>query len=92
MSGKVIASPERQHACSPGWTSRYAAEKDALGFGPGWYGIPPSAYNYPKGTAWRCECGVVWVSQGALAPMLNSPGFCNWRREHWWERRRRKSP
>ena len=84
MSGQVISRPGREHSCSPGWTQGGPVEHM-----PGKaYAIPPSAYDYPKGTVWECECGKVWVSLGAPAP--TSPGFCDWRRETWRERRRRK--
>lgn len=86
-SGHVIARPEREHSCSPGWTDG-GPVKDI----PGWegkrYAVPPTAYDYPKGTVWRCECGKVWVSRGAVA--VNAPGSCYWRRENWRERRRRR--
>lgn len=84
MSGQVISRPEREHACSPGWTQGGPVEGM-----PGYVrAIPPAAYDYPRGTVWECECGKVWVSKGAPAPQ--SPGFCDWRRETRRERRRRK--
>ena len=85
MSGQVISRPEREHACSPGWTYALAESGPFAGQR---YGIPPSAHDCPKGTLWECECGKVWVSLGARAPQ--SPGFCDWRRETRRERRRRK--
>ncbi len=91
MSGQVISRPEPEHACSPGWTYSTPVQSERalwLGTPPARVAYPPSAYDYPKGTIWECECGKVWVSLGAPAP--RSPGFCDWRRETWRERRRRK--
>ena len=85
--GRVIERPEREHACSPGWTDG-GPVKDIPGLEGRRYAIPPTSYDYPKGTVWECECGKVWVSLGAPAPQ--SPGFCDWRRETWRERRRRE--
>lgn len=84
MSGQVISRPEREHVCSPGRTYGLAESGPFVGQR---YGIPPSAYDYPKGTLWECECGKVWVSR---APRPGSPGLCDWRRETRRERRRRK--
>jgi hypothetical protein len=99
VSGKVIARPERRHDCAPGWT--YGPVSDGIRDAeppfdvlPG-HGLaagsrrayPPDSRLYPKGTVWECECGRAWVSTGPVA--WNSPGFINFRREHWWERRRR---
>jgi hypothetical protein len=78
VSGEVVSRPQRKHQCAPGW--RLAPS--------GLHAIPPSAYDYPKGTVWQCECGQTWVSKGAPTP--SSPGFCTWRREGRWERRRRE--
>lgn len=78
--GGVIARPPRKHDCAPGWTTKTGSDGRP-------YSIPPSSWDYPKGTVWECACGKTWVSQGAPRP--NSPGFTWWRREHWWSRRRR---
>lgn len=37
------------------------------------------------GTAWGCSCGQWWVSTG----LDLWAGRWGWRRERWWERRRR---
>lgn len=49
---------------------------------------PPAAL----GTVWECSCGDVWVFEwvptrrrGGLVTLAHS----EWRRERWWERRRR---
>lgn len=84
MSGQIVARPAARHACNPGWRNEF---RDGPPFGPGMYAIPPDASDYPKGTVWECECGRTWVSTGPIAP--SSPGFIDFRREHWLERHRR---
>lgn len=98
MAGKVIVQPELRHDCAPGWT--HGPVSDGIRDADPPFGMPvvpagsraaypPSGYDYPKGTVWQCdECGRTWVSTGPPAPQ--SPGFCDFRPEHRWERRRRE--
>ena len=72
MTGRVVDKPAPKHKCAPGWGWRTAASGKR-------YGVPPSSWDYPKGTVWECGCGQAWVSRGATAP--NSPGFTWWRRQ-----------
>lgn len=52
------------------------------------YGIPPSSWDYPRGTVWQCgDCGRTWVSLGS--PARNMPGFCDFKPESWFARWRR---
>jgi hypothetical protein len=93
MTGKVIKQVVIPHSCSPGWRWKPIPEDSDIpslvpGGKGGLYGVPPTPWESPKGTAWRCDCGVVWVSLGAPDPY--SPGFCEWRRERWLERWRRE--
>lgn len=85
----VVYKPERKHHCSPGWTWR-ASTGEGIGAVPKGmrYGIPPTPWDYPKGTVWQCECGQTWVSQGS--PAAGRPGWCTFRREGRFERRRRE--
>jgi hypothetical protein len=90
MSGPVVELPAKQHSCSPGWTWHHSETGPV---GPGMYGTPPSAYLYPEGTLWHCDCGTTWVSTGPLA--WNAPGSCGWEREGWlarWRRTRAAKP
>jgi hypothetical protein len=82
MSGQVVARPRSRHECAPGWTE---GDTDSLTGGTVMH--PPSQFSHPAGTVWGCECGLVWVALPPRAP--NWPGDVTWRREHWWERRRR---
>lgn len=93
MSGEIISKPVLEHHCSPGWEWREAEPDSTLTqvYGPGArYGVSPHGSDFPKGTTWLCECGQVWVSRGILGLVGNiyslEPHF---RRERWWERRRR---
>lgn len=90
MSGGVIQQARTEHACRPGWRWR---ESGGEGFGATpkgtVYGIPPTPWEYPKGTVWACDCGRTWVSQGS--PGFGMPGFCMWRRELRFERWRRQA-
>jgi hypothetical protein len=87
MSGRVISKPPREHHCRPGWTWKPCSHDRSDYMPCAWpadephsYGIPPTPWDYPKGTVWECDCGKRWVSGGRLAP--NAPGICTWRREH----------
>lgn len=88
MSGEIISKPVLEHHCRPGWEWRDADPDSLLAqmHGPSRYGVPPPLSNFPKGTTWLCECGQVWVSIGREYANVFMPGF---RRESWWERRRR---
>lgn len=73
MTGRVLYKPPRKHSCSPGWTKT-----------PQNHVVP--VYDARPGTLWECDCGTVWVAwrcrrYGCL--------MVHWRREGWWERRRR---
>lgn len=81
MSGRVIAFPARAHKCAPGW-------RDHQGSDGCTYGVPPTAWDFPKGAVWQCACGRTWISQGAVT--LNSPGFTHWKPESQRARRRRE--
>ncbi len=88
MTGRVLATADRPHRCSPGWTYRpFSATHDFAGFS---YGVPPSPWEYPEGTVWECgTCGRLWVSRGSV--YINTPGHCYWRpmgRFERWRRRR----
>ena len=91
MSG-VISRPAEQHHCNPGvrWAEYGGPVVEgmpppALGR---LYAIIPTQYSYPAGTVWACDCGKTWVS---CPPRWdNAPGDVTWRRERWWERRRRE--
>lgn len=89
MSG-VVHQPTTVHECDPGWTWKPIQPDSDLALVT-WegarYGVPPTAWDYPKGTVWECECGRTWVSTGAVA--LNALGVCGWRRESRWAKRRR---
>jgi hypothetical protein len=97
VTGKVINQAVIPHACNPGW--RWKPITDESGILPlvpggvgGYYGIPPTPREFPKGTVWRCTCGQTWVSLGA--PDEYAPGFCGWRRERRlgrWLRERREA-
>ena len=84
-SGHVVSVPELMHECDPGWRPYYVAERDLLGFGPGWYLHPPDERDFPKGAVWECSCGRTWVSLGRRNGL-----WCNFRRERKRERRRRE--
>lgn len=86
MSGQVISRPAREHSCSPGWETKIAPP-GSQPFGGGSYSVPPSAYDYPPGTAWQCECGTTWVS---LPTIPGSPGVARFRLGRRRERRRRE--
>ena len=85
MSGQIVARPAARHACNPGWRNEFPRRATVR---PRHVRHPsPDASDYPKGTVWECECGRTWVSTGPIAP--SSPGFIDFRREHWLERHRR---
>ena len=88
MSGKVITTPEYGHTCSPGVTHKPTTDPMLIEAGFTTYADIPSQYSHPAGTVWECECGKVWVSKPPR--WINAPGDVSWRREHWWERRRRE--
>lgn len=92
-AGHVVAAPPRKHSCSPGWTY---SERGVTSTGismpcevpPGYrIAFAPSAYAYPAGTVWECECGRVWVS---LPAVPGQPGVARFRPERRLERRRRE--
>jgi hypothetical protein len=90
MSGKVVHPVVIEHECTPGW--RWKPITAGSGIPPivpgakgGEFGVPPSAHEFPKGTVWECACGRAWVSLGRTPSSLDA----GWRRERWWERRRR---
>lgn len=86
--GQTVVLP---HECHPGW--RWVPIPDGTDIGllgipssGARYGIPPSPWEYPKGTVWRCDnCKRHWVSLGQVF----RPGVCGWRPEFRRERRRR---
>lgn len=82
----VVYKPPREHHCGPGWTWTFREDGPA---GPGRYGSPPTIYDYPRGTVWACECGQHWVSQGHFESSWLTLMEPVWRRESWWERRKR---
>lgn len=87
MSG-VVQRTETVHDCAPGWTWKPIQPDSDLALVTqegARYGVPPTPWDYPKGTVW--ECGRTWVSTGAVA--LNAPGFCGWKCEGRWAKRRR---
>lgn len=95
--GEVVKTVVLPHECSPGWRWEPIPKGVHIGLHGlvpqeserGRYGVPPSPWDYPKGTVWRCgNCGQHWVSQGALDAGLHA-GIVGWRRESRWERRRR---
>lgn len=92
MSGQVIARPARAHECSPGWTYSEASGGPPFHLTPGTrIAHPPSAYDYPEGTVWQCECGRTWVSRGEVPGAGRAgPGMMEWRPERRLERRRRE--
>lgn len=90
MSGKVIHRPPAQHHCAPGWGQRKVSPPADLTATPDdppsqTVLFPPHITDYPKGTAWQCDCGRVWVSRGERYA-ISEPYFT---RERWWERRKR---
>jgi hypothetical protein len=85
----VVHKPERRHVCAPG-VERRKIDRESL-YGPPVGStelIPPDPWRYPRGTVVQCECGRTWVSEGS--PAAHMPGFCTFRREGWFERRRRE--
>lgn len=85
MSGRVVSVGRVKHECAPGW--RTEATTEAQPATPEWpavpegfaRAIPPTPWDYPKGTVWECDCGRRWVSRGSV--YLNTPGEVFWRRE-----------
>jgi hypothetical protein len=92
MGGKVIRHAKPGHACDPGWEEGTTTEDSDLFPKGSRYGIPPTSSKYPAGTIWQCECGKTWVSLGTPERARDAGHVltCFWRREHWWERRRRE--
>ena len=93
MSGRVVQQAVIPHSCAPGWRWKPITEGSGLHLVPGGmgglYGVPPTLHEFPKGTVWACDCGQHWVSRGNT----DIDGWMHvglgWRRERWWERRRR---
>lgn len=88
MNDGVIVRPQRSHSCAPGVTYRWSDGDPIWGLNAVRYAEIPSQYTHPAGTVWQCECGKTWVSKPPR--WVNAPGDVSWRREHWWERRRRQ--
>lgn len=90
--GQVVAHPQRGHECNPGVRWAEFGGQTHEGLPPeelgSLYAIIPSQYSHPAGTVWQCDCGKTWVSKPPR--YANWPGDVTWRREHWWERRRRE--
>lgn len=92
MTGQVVFRPDQDHACSPGWTYSIAQGGGPIGPPAGTQiAHPPSAYDYPAGTVWECECGQTWISTGPPPPRNGhyAPGMTEFRLERRSEKRRR---
>lgn len=81
VSGRVVSTPRPVHRCNPGVRHETLTEPDDWGGLPAGttYAIPPTPWEFPKGTVWECACGRRWVSRGAI--YVNEPGGCYWYRE-----------
>lgn len=93
MSGKVVKQAVIPHSCNPGvrWEPMMDEETAAFrGLGKGGeYAVFPRPGEFPKGTVWACDCGQHWVSLGNTCVKGWMHVGLGWRRERWWERRRR---
>ena len=95
MSGQVIKQVVHPHSCYPGWRWKPITKDSGIpplvpGGEGGCYGIPPTTWEFPKGTVWRCDCGMVWVSEGD-DPWSLGPGWRKERRMERWLRERREA-
>lgn len=85
----VVHTPPPVHTCKPGWNTRISTGEGLHALPPGVRIFdPPTPWKFPRGTVVECDCGKTYVSQGAI--YVDAPGMCYFRREGWFERRRRE--
>jgi len=97
MSGRVVAhGPEAKHVCHPVGDrigTYQLPPPPPLPSGKGG-GSTPSVYTERfalRGDVYECGCGRTWVAakRTVAHEWLRTPAG-EWRRERWWERRRRQ--
>jgi len=91
----VVGQKPVRHACWPGWEPHVLTDDD---YGDSDIGdllrmaMPPGSVvmrdvGLQPGAIWKCDtCGTTWVAGPPAYANVFTP---SWRREHWWERRRR---
>lgn len=93
MASKIVYKPDApKHSCRPGWTSREMPVDESMPhplLRPGTRAmVAPTPWDFPTGTVVECDCGKTYVSLGAVD--RSAPGMCYFRREGWFEKRRRE--